>query len=221
MVTAANLVQKWVRERPMIEESLRQGLVNYAALAERMHKHVEAGLGKKATMPAIVMALRRYQEQLQGNEPKKATALFGREIIMKTGIADIGVMKSASLAAKLEKLYKIVDLSKGDTLNLVHGNHEASIITSEKYMEKVLAVLIPEKVILREKGLVALSLSISEQHIYTPGTIFIAARQLAWDNVNIFEIISTATELTFIVSRKDAIRAYNSLSELASGQHQA
>ncbi len=54
--------------------------------------------------------------------------------------------------------------------------------------------------------------------MYTPGVIFAAARKLYWDNASIFELVTTATELTFIFMKKDAMRAYASLQELAEGQ---
>ncbi len=216
MVTIAHLVKKMVSDRPMLQETMRQGIISYGALAEKLKKDIEAELGKTVKESAIVMALRRYAETLESHQPKKAALLFGPDIVMKSGIADIAVMKSNSLASKLEKLYRIVDFGKGDILNLVHGNYEVGIITNEKHISQVMKILEHEKVILKEKNLAAIAMSISKEHLYTPGSIFIAVRKLAWDNVNIFEIVSTTTELIFIVSKKDAVRAYNSLQGLVS-----
>lgn len=195
---------------------MRQGIISFGALAEKLKKPIEAELGRTVKESAIVMALRRYSDQLDDSSGEKISVLFGPDIVMKSGIADIAVVKSPSLASKLEKLYKIVDFDKGDILNLIHGNYEVSIITSEKHMASVQKILHSEKIIIKEKGLVAIAMSISKEHLYTPGAIFTAVRKLAWDNVNIFEIVSTTTELIFIVSRKDSLRAYNSLQELVS-----
>ena len=218
MVTIAQIVKKIVSDRPMLHESMRQGIVSYGALAEKLKAQVEAELGKGAKESAIVMALRRYYEQISAKPSKKITSLFGSDIIMKSGIADIAVVKSPSLATKLEKLYKIVNFSKGDILNLVHGNYEVSIITNEKHMRAVLKVLESENIILKEKKLAAIAMSISQEQMHTPGIIFLAVRKLAWDNVNIVEIVSTTTELIFIISEKDATRAYDSLHELSKSE---
>ena len=214
MVTIAHVVKKIVQERPMLEETIRQGIISFAALAENLKEQIEKELGRDVKEPAIVMALRRYSETLSENGPKKVTQMFEPDIVMKSGIVDIAVGKSSSLVHKIEQMYKIVNFEKGDILNLIHGNYEVSIITNEKHVAKVLKLLENEKIIVKEKGLVAISMMISKEHVYTPGTIFSAVRKLAWDNVNIFEIVSTATELTFIVSNKDSIRAYNSLQRL-------
>jgi aspartokinase len=214
MVTISHIVKKMVHERPMLQETMRQGIISYGALAEKLKKPIESELGKKVKESAIIMALRRHSDELEEISDSKVSSLFGQDIVMKSGIADLAVVKSPSLASKLEKLYKIVDFDKGDILNLIHGNYEVSIIVNEKHIGAVLKVMQSEKVIMREKNLVAITMSISKEHLYTPGTLFTAVRKLAWDNVNIFELISTTTELIFIVSRKDSIRAYNSLQEL-------
>ena len=214
MVTIAQVVKKMVNERPMLQESMRQGLISFAALAEKFKEPVESELGMQVKESAIMMALRRYSEALEKLPEKKIISMFSPDIVMRTGMVDIVVAKSDSLASKLERLYAIVDFSRGDVLNLVHGNYEVNIITNEKKMDAVLKVLAAEKILMKEKNLVAITMSISKEHVYTPGTIFAAVRKLAWDNVNLFEIISTRTELVFIVNSKDAVRAYNSLQEM-------
>lgn len=37
---------------------------------------------------------------------------------------------------------------------------------------------------------------------------------MAWENINIFEIVSTNTELTVILRKKDAMKAYEALDKL-------
>ena len=48
----------------------------------------------------------------------------------------------------------------------------------------------------------------------TPGIIFEVTRKLYWEDVNIFELITTATELTFIFRQKDSLKAYKAIEEL-------
>ena len=54
----------------------------------------------------------------------------------------------------------------------------------------------------------------SKDFLNTPGVIFTAIRKIAWEQINIYEIISTMTELTFILGKKDSMKAYNALQEL-------
>ena len=53
-----------------------------------------------------------------------------------------------------------------------------------------------------------------EEFFYTPGVIFNAVRKLAWEGINIYEVVSTMTELTFILSKKDSMKAYDVLQDI-------
>ena len=62
--------------------------------------------------------------------------------------------------------------------------------------------------------MVSLTLSLTDEFLYTPGILSLAKRKLAWESINIFENISTMTELIFIIAEKDVVRAYNAFQEL-------
>ncbi|MDH7517942.1 MAG: hypothetical protein QHH19_06330 [Candidatus Thermoplasmatota archaeon] len=107
-----------------------------------------------------------------------------------------------------------MDFEKGDILNIIHGGHEVSVVTNERYREKLLSLLKGEKILNLETNLVCLTLTYSKNYLYTPGVIYNVVRNLAWENINIFEIVSTNTELTFILHKKDAVKGYKVLEKL-------
>lgn len=215
MVTASHLAKKAVSENSFLMEAMAKELISYGNLAEQLKPEIEKELGKKVKESAIVMALRRYQEELQSFDKNVKKFKFRGELILKTNIIDFSVVKSQSLLNKIKNLYGMVDFQRGDTLNIILGNNEISIITNEKYREKLSDFLKGEKVLNREFGLVALSINFTGEDFFdTPGVIFTAVRKLAWENINIYEIVSTMTELTFILNNKNSMKAYNVLHGL-------
>jgi|TARA_B100001964_G_scaffold235282_1_gene295157 aspartokinase len=208
------LVKKLVSENTFLLEAISKDLISYGNLAEQLKPEIEKELGKKVKEAAIVMALRRYAEELHGFD-KKAKFKFKGEIIMRTNIMDFNIVKSNKLSSKIKNLYSIINFERGDILNIILGNNEVSIITNEKYREKISNFLKGEKILNKEHSLAALSIIFSKDDFFdTPGAIFTASRKLAWEQINIFEIVSTMTELTFILSKKDSMKAYNILNEL-------
>jgi aspartokinase len=188
-------------------------IISYAALAKQLQPQVEEELGKKVKKHAIEMALRRYRDQLK----QKHTTIsfdYSSDIIMKTKVCDIAFARSPTLLAKLKKLYDIVDFEKGDILNIIQGSSEVSIVTNERYKTKLLEILKDEKILIQEDDLISLSLTFSKDFYYTPGIIFNIIRNVAWENINIYEIVSTNTELTFILHKKDAMKGYKALERL-------
>jgi len=215
MVTVSHLVKKYVSENSFLLEAMSKDLISHGNLAEQLKPEIERELGNKVKESAIVMALRRYAEELQSFDKKIKKFSFKGEIIMRTNIIDFNVVKSSNLLNKIKNIYNLVNFDKGDTLNIILGSNEVSIVTNEKYKDKFSDFLKGEKIINKEFDLVALTIIFEGKNfLITPGVIFTAIRKLAWEQINIFEIVSTMTELSFILSKKDSMKAYNVLQEL-------
>ena len=137
-----------------------------------------------------------------------------KNIILKTDICDIILQRSPALFVKIKKLYDIVDFEKGDILNIIHGRSEVSIVTNERHKKQTLDFLKEENILIVEEDLVSLTLTYTKEYFYTPGIIYNIIRNIAWENINIYEIVSTHSELTFIIAKKDAVKGYKALEKL-------
>ena len=214
MVTVSHIVKKIVSEQPFVEEALGRGIISIAGLAEELAPEIEKEMNKKIKQAAVVMAIRRYSEEISEHRSKLKSFDYTGEILMKTNIADFTFVKSPSLLTKLRTIHNLVNFERGDTLNIILGNNEVSIIINEKHIQKLSQFLAGEKVINKEKDLVSLTIVFTKDDFtHTPGIIFDAVRKLAWNNINIYEIISTMTELTFILHKKDSMKSYEVLQE--------
>jgi aspartokinase len=47
--------------------------------------------------------------------------------------------------------------------------------------------------------------------LQTPGIVYEAVRHLAWEQINVIEIVSTMNELTFVIKREDSMKAFDVL----------
>lgn len=213
LVTISHIVQKIVDQKIYVQESMNNSIISYALLAKQLKPEVEDLFEKKVKTHAIEMALRRYAERLK-KDRKEIKFDFSSDIIMKTQLCDISVSRSPTLIEQLKRLYDIVTFEKGDILNIIQGSTELSIVTNERYKTKFLEMLKREKILNIEEKLISLTMTFSKNFLYTPGVIFSIIRHVAWENINIFEIVSTNTELTIILHKKDAMRAYKALEKL-------
>ena len=214
MVTVSHLVKKLLENKPFLLEGLGKGIISHGNLADELKPKIEKELGKKVKDAAIIMALRRYSEELSERTLSNKIFNFKGEIMMKTNICDFNVIKTPNLLNKIKSLYNLVDLERGDSLNIIVGNNEVSIVTNEKHKDRVVRFLKGEKIINKEFNLVALTIVFSGDFLHTPGIVFQSVRRLAWENINILEIISTLTELTFIISKENSMKSYDVLQEL-------
>ena len=214
MVTVSHIVKKIVSENPFVEEALGKGLISVGNFAEEISARIEKELGKKINHAAIVMALRRHSEEISEHRKHSKKFDYTGELLLKTNLCDLTFVKTPSLLTKLRTVHSLVNFERGDTLNIILGNNEVSIIINQKYMDQLVKFL-SGKIINRENDLVSLSIVFTaDDFTHTPGIIFNAVRKLAWENINIYEIVSTMTELTFILSKKDSMKAYEVLQDM-------
>src|SRR3989338_1341137 len=187
MVTVAHLVKKAVQQNEFLLEAMAKEIVSYGNLAAVIKPEIEKEIGSAVKDAAIIMALRRYAEGLGVSAGKLESRRLQGEILMRTNIMDVNVLKTPGFSSKIKELYKIVDVEHGDIFNVILGNNEASIITNEKYRDKLNTFLKGEEIISRQQDLVAITLRFdSKEFMTTPGVIFAAIRRLAWESINIF-----------------------------------
>jgi len=214
MVTISHLVKSMINEKPFLQEALSKNIVSFGNLAEQILPKIETELDKKVKHSAVVMSLRRYAQELEQLSQKPKQFNFKSEIVMKTNICDICVVKSPALMTKIKNMYDLVSFEKGDTLNIILGDNEISIVTNEKHKERFLKSLKGEKIQNKESNLVSLTMRFSDDFIHTPGVISTIVRNMSWENINMFEVVSTLSELTLIIRQKDSTRAYVALQKL-------
>ena len=217
MGSVSGEVRRVLGNKPFLLDALGRGILSLGNLAEELRPEIEERLGKRVKDAAIVMALRRFGEELQQHFPREGFSGVSGEIIMKTNICDFNVRKSPDLLMKLKELYALVSIERGDFLNITIGNNEISISVSEKYHDSIQSFLTGETIYNEQKGLVSLTLIFSGDFLNTPGIEFQVIRRLAWENINLFEIVSTMTELTIVIDAAYSMKGYGVLQEFLEG----
>ena len=217
MESVSTSVKRIIDRTPFLYEMLIQGILSYSNYAGSIQKSVEELHGKEVKTSAIVMAIRRYAEELRKKDTEQKQFELRYEIMMKTSIYDINMVRSDPIMRKLGTLYELITPSSGDFLNVTLGSHEVSLSFSEKYLGTVDRLAAGETILHRMGDLVALSLVFSGDFMSTPGIVYEAVRKLAWEEINVNEIISTMNELTFVIRREDSMDAFAVLQSFLGG----
>ncbi|MBQ0072451.1 MAG: hypothetical protein KBS81_11475, partial [Spirochaetales bacterium] len=212
--SAASCVKDVINRSPFISEMLIQEVISFSNLAQFIKPKVELLYGGEVSSASIVMAIRRYAQDLK--KQNHVTTGEGKrieyELTMKTNIYDVNFTRSNDFICKLPELYSSVHVEQGDFLNVSLGEHETFVSISDKYKGILDDMVKNERVIAREEDMVALTIVFKDDNfLETPGITYLATRKLAWENINIFEIVSTLKVLTFIIKREDSLRAYGVL----------
>lgn len=216
----AESVSKKVREivdrTPFLRDVLRKGFLNYSNYAQSISEEISQSCTKEVKESAIIMALRRYADELSRSESENPSDDFSYTITMHTNIVDFNFLKTPELVQMLGNLYKVAGKNgANDFLNVSLGSNEVIIALSDSLLPQVDKLLENFKPIYKKNDLVAVTMIFgSDGFVQTPGIVYEAARRLAWNSINVLEIISTSSELTFVIKRTDSFEAYRVLQNL-------
>ncbi|MDA1197293.1 MAG: aspartate kinase [Nanoarchaeota archaeon] len=211
MVTAAYLVQESIEKKPFLAEALSKGLINYAALADELKPEIESELKYEVKHAAIMMALRRLAEKLENKFKTNHFHLKESDMTIKSDLFEITILKSPNIPPAVRKLYDLVNYLQGDFLTVTHGLYELTIISNRKYTKNIEEIFKNETIVKKITKLSSLTIKIPVEATTIPGMFYIITKALAWENINIVEIISTLSELTFILQEDETSRAFTTL----------
>ncbi len=216
MVTISHIVSEKLSKRPFLQEALSRGLINYGALADDLIPIVETTLHKKVKHSAVMMAIRRYTENVRKNEFKQIEFFKGTDLSVRSNLCEITFQRSTKTLDKIMLIYDIINPNQGDMLNIIQGNYEITIISNQSLKKQIIKIVGKSNMIKCFDKLSSVSIRYREEIIHTPGFILACVKAISWEQINIVEIVSAMTELTFILAEKDAIPAFEILQNLIS-----
>ena len=192
--------------------ALTEGYMNMSSYAESIKKKVEELAKKPATITSIVVSLSRLRGEFKKGKPLIYDIPI-RNISTKLPLTEIGFESSQKFIEELESLHKNISISQEDFFITTIGTAEADIICSSNLHEKILKHFKMKPTIVTH-GLAAVGVSFSPEVFSMPNVFFSLLSVTARARINIEELVSTPTELTFIISEKDFSRTVALFSEL-------
>jgi hypothetical protein len=210
-------IQPIVRDIVMGEleaySSLTNGYMNMSSYAYRIRPTVETLTKKQVTINGLVVALSRLRKEFKKENPLIQKVDI-TNITTKLPLTEIVYENTDKIITKLELFYKKVSITREDFFTTTVGTTELNVICSSHLMSKVLKHfnLKPK---FTTKNLAAVGISFKEEQFNIPNMFFSLISILARARINIAEIVSTYTELIFIVDQKD----FSKTVSLFSGLH--
>jgi aspartokinase len=192
---------------------LSRRLLNLSAYAKRIQLEVERRAHKEVQLGSIVVALSRISQELTDEDPLLPEVKLDG-IAVKSNIAEIAFNKTPANKAKATKLTVDKELSQADFLTVTYGASEISVFAPMTLMSAVSRTFRPEKPKLLLNNLAALTVQFGNQYIETPNMYFALLRAVAVKRINIVELISTYTELTFLVRQDDLNELFQTMNAL-------
>ncbi len=214
-ISIAEATRRVIQVHPSILDCIRQGVINYSALADLIRERVlQLADRKSVQIDAIKMALMRYAEELKEIrkiiEESISKIIAKSELELKNDVTVITVHQHA-LINKFNALAKFVEGAR--FFQVTQGTKTFTIAAHQSMIPSLIELIMEKNIVTENKEQSALILISPPEIIEVPGIVAYVTDLFASNNINITQFMSCHLDTIFIISREDSINAYKLLEE--------
>lgn len=213
MITVPEAVEKVIKRSRYLTEALSKDLVNASSLARYIKPEVETIVFKKVTSGSIVIAIKRLQKSFSKGYQQIKIFEEAPDMIVRSNLTLIYVNNSSHLLQKLSTIERKSQTFQKKAL-FTYGRVETVILTNKINLNNIKNVLKDEDIAQTFPNVSSITIHLPKEAIANSGVFYFFIKSLAWEGINILDILSTQTELTLIFMPKDINSAFGIMQSL-------
>lgn len=215
MISASDIVEEIVKSHPLLEEGLSQKIINFSALARKIKPQIEKKLYKTIKTGAVIVALKRMGNKAPQKKSGLKNVIALEDITIRSNLTEITFANSNTLFEKQRILFQKLANKKDAFCTVSQGIRETTLIANQEVAGYIREIFTQERLLLTIDFLSSITIRLPDKTIYTPGVYYQILKQMAWENINIIEIVSSPTELTIVFNKSDIEKAFLVLKGLS------
>ena len=198
-----------VSDNLFLEDSLYNEYLNLSSFALYILPRVEQMTKKEVTIWSIKIALSRISKEKQKSIPYKR--ICSDNIFVKKNISLISLNNTINSNKLISKLHSINLWEDKNYFWVIQWVNEIDIIYSKNLKSWIDDILCNHNIKLKIDNLWAIWIHLDEELLNTMWVIYNLTKKLAFYNINIVNILSTYTEIVFVIKEKDIKKAFEVL----------
>lgn len=216
MANIGKITEDIINRSPFLRESLTEELINVSALARKIKPEIEEIAKKEIKEGAIIMAIKRMSPGYYHRINLKIKNFMGTlgDFLVRSDLEDFTFENSESLILSQAELMKSLNDDKDAFYTYCRGVNESTVITSTSVTDKLREVFKKEKLKSHTPDLASITIKLPTVNTEISGIYYYILKHLAWEGINIVEVVSTANEFTVVVKSDDIDSAFSVLMQL-------
>ncbi len=200
MINISDTVMQVLNEDEVAQEALRAGVLNFSAYAQNIQGRVADLAMKPVKKGTIVVALTRMKKSIEvGSKLRQNIEI--ENLSVKSSLSVYTYEKTLEIQRKMAVLHPFL-LPINDLVSLTEGGSEVTIIVADKSSETISSHFSATP-ISQYSNVSAITVQFLKKFAKTPNFLYSLFSVLASKRINIIEVVSTYTEITFIVAKED------------------
>lgn len=216
MSTISKVTEDIINRSPFLREAMTENLINISALARKIKEEVESEVGKEIKEGAIVMAIKRMNPGVYHRVDTKITKVIGSigDFLIRSELADLTYENSDSLRESQAEMINAINANSDGFFTLCKGITETTYILNSKHIQSSKQYMRNERLIAESSDLSSITVKLPSVNTETYGVYYYIMKHLAWEGINIEQVVSTEHEFTAIVKSSDIDQAFKILMQL-------
>lgn len=209
MYSISEAVSEIISEDVQASEALAKGYLNFSAYARLIKPEIESRTYKSVKLATIVVALSRLDKAKFELIPDVAV----ESISLHMNLSDITVEKTKQTLELLRMFMERegAGLEK-NFFTSTRSQTELTIVADSELVAKLARQFNRKQIPLFVENVAGVTVKFDAHFLEVPNFIFALVNRLAAGKINLVELVSTATEVTFFVDNKDASEVISRLS---------
>ena len=217
MKTIASAVEHYIKSKPFLQTALSEGIINLTSLARIIRKDIQAETTQREVRNgAIVMALKRLSVDMEFRSTHRIVKVLKNigDIIVRSNLTDYTFLTSETFMNTQAQLLNKIKNNRDIFYATTRGVNEANIIVSNSMESIVENIFKKERILHKFTDLGAISVKLPEENVSVSGIYYFIFQRLAWEGVNMNEVISTANEFTIVIPENHIDIAFKVIKDL-------
>ncbi|ACU93570.1 Uncharacterised protein [Capnocytophaga ochracea] len=217
MKTIASAVEHYIKSKPFLQTALSEGIINLTSLARIIRKDIQAETTQREVRNgAIVMALKRLSVDMEFRSTHRIVKVLKNigDIIVRSNLTDYTFLTSETFMNAQAQLLNKIKNNRDIFYATTRGVNEANIIVSNSMESIVENIFKKERILHKFTDLGAISVKLPEENVSVSGIYYFIFQRLAWEGVNMNEVISTANEFTIVIPENQIDIAFKVIKDL-------
>ncbi len=216
MSTIGKITEEIINRSPFLRESLTENLINVSALARKIRPEIEERIKKEVKEGAVIMSIKRMSPGYYHKINLKIKNFMGTlgDFLVRSDLEDFTFENSETLTLRQADLMKSINKERDTFYTFCHGVNESTIITSNSISDKIKTIFITEKLKSHTTDLASITIKLPTVNTEISGVYYYILKHLAWEGINIVEVVSTSNEFSVVVKSDDIDSAFTVLMQL-------
>ena len=219
MNSIGKITEELINKSPFLREAMTDDLINISALARKLKPEIETSMGKEVKEGAIVMAIKRMTPGLYHRLNIKITNVMGDlgDFLVRSNLSDFTYENTDSLKSKQAELVHEINKEGDSFFTICKGVTETTFIVSSNHDATIKQTFKNERLKSHSSDLASVTVKLPTVNTEIYGIYYYILKHLAWEGINIVELVSTSNEFTVVVKQEDVDKAFKILMQLKRG----